>query len=132
MLRQVLSLILSASLVGAALSRAGYAQTNSPSPTQVEEFKRRVVEWGTNRNVSVKLKSGDKLKGRIAEIKDEYFAVQFVDKGQVTTREVPYADVKSISAKGKGGAGKTVAYAALGAAAGVLIIYAIAFAIYND
>jgi hypothetical protein len=132
MFRQVLSLILTASLFAATIPQPGLAQTPDSDVSRVEEFKKRVVEEGTNRQVTVKFKAGGKLKGRVAEIKDEFFSVQFVDKGQVTTREVRYDEIKSLSVKGKGNAGKTIAYAAIGAAAGLFIVMGIMYAVYDD
>lgn len=132
MFRQVLSLILATVLMSGVALPQSFAQTNNSFQIKEEEVKKRVVEWGTNKNVSIKLKSKEKIKGRISEIKEDHFTVQFVEKktSQITSHDVNYADVKEISAKGDGSAGKTIAYAAIGAAAGliatVLIIYAVA------
>ncbi|MFN7947523.1 MAG: hypothetical protein U0Z53_19395 [Blastocatellia bacterium] len=99
------------------------AQTATADAAKEEALKKRVVEWGTNRNVTVKLKSGEKVKGRIAEISDEHFAVQFVEKGKVTSREVRYSEIKGISEKGS--AGDIAAGVAIGslAAIGVVAIF---------
>jgi hypothetical protein len=132
MFRQVLSLTLAASLFAATVPQPGFAQTPAPDAARVEEFKKRVVAGGTNRQVTIKFKSGGKLKGRVAEINDEFFSVQFVDKGQVTTREVRYDEIRGLSVKGNGSPGKTVAYAAIGAVAGLLVFLGIMYAVYDD
>ncbi|HYE76276.1 MAG TPA: hypothetical protein VEF04_23225 [Blastocatellia bacterium] len=130
MFRQALSLVL-ALLIGVAALPQSFAQSSNSFQMKEEDVKKRVVEWGTNKNVSIKLKSKEKLKGRISDVKEGYFTVQFVEKSnkQITTRDVNYADVTEISAKGNGSAGKIIGYSAIGAAAGlvaaVFIIYAI-------
>ncbi len=85
------------------LTAPALAQTATADAAKEEALKKRVVEWGTSKNVTVKLKSGEKIKGRIAEISDEHFAVQFVAQGKVTSREVRYSDIKGISEKGNAG-----------------------------
>ena len=118
----------------AAASGAGDSPLPSPqsltTSTRHEELKKRVVDWGTNKNVSVKLNSGEKVEGRIAEITDGYFSVQLVSQGQVTSREVRYDEVKSLKAK-DGKVGKTIGYTALAILAGigvtVLVVAALAY-----
>jgi hypothetical protein len=109
MLKQTLSLLLCVLFVVPSL-----AQTNNKQLAKETKLKQKIVEWGTNKNVAVKLKSGDKLEGRIAEIKDDLFVVQFVDIDQVTSRDLRYSDVDKISAKDGGKAGKIAGYTALG------------------
>jgi hypothetical protein len=96
-------------------------------PKEVK-LKQKIVEWGTNKNVSVKLKSGSKIDGRIAEIKDTNFAVQLVENGQVVTREISYSDVDKLSVKGN--AGRVAGRTALGVLAGVGAIFVMLFVIY--
>src|SRR2546423_15308224 len=94
-LSPVLSLLLAVLLTSPALPQtAGSAADQQKA--QEEQLKKRVVEWGTNKNVSVRLKSGGKVQGRLTEIRDDGFAVQFVEKARVTSREIRYSDVKGI------------------------------------
>ena len=71
------------------LNVASLAQTNE------EKLKTKIVNWGLHKSVTVKLKSGEKLQGRITEIKDEFFAVQ--TEGQATTRQVQFSEVHKLS-----------------------------------
>ena len=97
------------------------AQTKTTSPEKQAEFKKRVVDWGTNKQVNVKLHSGEKISGRLAEIQDQYFAVQAVDKdGKVASRPINYSDVNKLSAKAN--AGKIAGYTALGVLAGIGVV----------
>ncbi len=108
------------------LNVASLAQTNE------EKLKIKIVQWGLHKTVTVKLNSGEKLEGRIAEIKDDLFAVQFVDKDKVTARELRYSDVNKISGKDGGKAGKIVGYTALGVLAGVGVTFLIVLGIWAN
>lgn len=103
MSRKIFTLLMLVTLMG---NFAGFAQTNLSK--QEAENKRRVVELGTNQNVKLKLQSGEMLEGRIAEIQNDLFVLQFVNQNsQVQTRELRYSDVKKISPKGVQTAGST-------------------------
>lgn len=134
MLSRTLKTFLAVLLIWPSGTWPVFAQTASPTPStpqaQAQKIKQRVTDIGLIKEVNVKLQSGEKVKGRISEINDDAFTVRVEDKGQATTRDIRYDEVKGLSAKGDGHAGKTFAFAALGAAAGliatVLIIYAAA------
>ena len=121
-------------LLGALVATPVFARTTlaaqAKQQAQEAKHKKHVVEWGTNKRVAVKLKSGDKIEGRIAEIKDNAFTIQLVDKGQVTSREINYSDVDKISGKGDTSGGKIAGWIALGAAAafGTLVLIGLAIA----
>jgi hypothetical protein len=102
-------------------------QAQSP---QAEKLRRKAIEWGTNKPVTAQLKTGEKLKGRIADIKDDLFAVQLVDKDKVVARELRYSDVDKISAKDGGKAGKIAGYTALGVPAGVGVVFLIVLGVW--
>lgn len=105
------------------------AQTRTTSPEKQAEFKKRVVEWGTNKQVSVKLNSGEKISGRIAEIQNDFFAVQSVTKdGKVTSHQINFSDLNKVSAKSS--AGRTAGFTALGVLAAVGAVFVMLFAIY--
>lgn len=109
------------------------AQTKIASAEKQAEFKKRVVDWGTNKQINVKLHSGEKISGRLAEIQDQYFAVQAVSKdGKVVSRQINYSDINKLSAKAN--AGNIVGYTALGvlAGVGVVVIVTIAMIAANE
>jgi hypothetical protein len=62
-----------------------------------ESLRRKVIEWGTNKAVAVQLKSGEKLKGRIAEIKFDTLGLQLLAQGKIVTREVRWDEMKKVS-----------------------------------
>ena len=105
------------------------AQTKTTSPEKQAEFKKRVVEWGTNKQVNVKLHSGEKISGRIAEIQNDFFTVQAVSKdGKVTSHQINFSDLNKVSAKNS--AGRTAGFTALGVLAAVGAVFVMLFAIY--
>ena len=65
-----------------------------------EKLRARVVEWGPNKVVSLQLKSGAKLQGRIAEIKDYALSLQFLQQGKIDTRDFRWDEIKKVSLKG--------------------------------
>lgn len=115
--------------VSPALARTTAASLTKQQ-TQEAKHKKRIVEWGTNKNVSVKLKSGSKIHGRIAEIKDENFVVQLVENGQVVSRDIRYSDVDKLSAKGETSGGKVASYIVIGALAalGTIVLIGLSLA----
>ncbi|MBS1807752.1 MAG: hypothetical protein JST84_06135 [Acidobacteria bacterium] len=128
------SLVLSWLLVGAIAVTPVMARTTPAAVTKQEakiaKQKKRIVEWGTNKNVSVKLKSGGQVNGRIAEIKDENFTVQLVENGQVVNRDISYGDIQNISGKDESSGGwKTAGWIVVGAAAAVGTIFLIGLAL---
>lgn len=127
MLKQTLSLLLCLLFVVPS-----WAQTNNKQLAKETKLKQKIVELGTNKNIIVKLKSREKLDGRIADIKEDFFAVQFVNKDQVISRELRYSDVDKISEKDGGKAGKVAGYTALGVLAGVGVIFLITLAAWAN
>lgn len=125
MLKQALSLLLCMLFI-----LPSFAQTNNKQLEKETKLKQKIVAWGTNKTVAVKLKSGEKLEGRIAEIKDNLFAVQFLEKDKVTSREIPYSNLDKISGKDGGKAGQIVGYTALGVLAGVGVMFIIVLGIW--
>lgn len=125
MLKQTLAILLCLLLV-----IPGAAQTSDKQLAKETKRKQQLIEWGTNKNVVVKLTSGEKIEGRLAEIKDDVFAVQFVEKDKITAREIRYSEVSKLSAKDGGKAGKIVGYTALGVLAGVGVMFLVVLGIW--
>lgn len=114
MFRHAISYTLTLLLICTAATNFAFAKQTSEA-----NLKQKIVEWGTNKNVSVKLKSGSKIDGRIAAINDANFTVQLVENGNVVTRDINYSDVNKISGKGGNSGGKIAGWIVLGAVAGV-------------
>jgi hypothetical protein len=119
MFSKKLCLLVAAVMMWPCVAPAGFAQaTQPPSPqqqAQAEKIKRRVADWGVLKQVTVKLASGEKLKGRVTEIEADFFTLRLEDRTQGATRDVRYAEVKSISAK-REGAGQAVSRVLFGPA----------------
>jgi hypothetical protein len=129
MFRHALSLTLSLLLMCTFATHLSFAQTRTTSSEKQAEFKKRVVEWGTNKQINVKLNSGEKISGRIAEIQDDFFAIQSVTKdGKVTSQQINFTDINKLSAKRQ--AGSILGHTALGVLAGVGAVFVTLFIIY--
>ena len=123
-MNRFLSFALSALLLLTAFVNPTIAQAS-----KAESLRRKVIEWGTNKQVNVKLNSGEKVSGRIAEIQNDFFAVQAVTKdGKVSSQQINFGDIHKLSAKGK--AGRIAGHTTLGVLAGVGAIFVMLFVIY--
>ncbi len=87
-----LSFALSALLLFTALVNPAFAQSS-----KAENLRRKVIKGGTNKPLAVKLNSGEKLKGRSAEIKFDTLTMQLVEQGKIVTREVRGDEMNHVS-----------------------------------
>ncbi len=92
--------------------------------------KQKIVAWGTSKKVSVKLKLGGKIDGRITTLNDAIFSIQLVENGQVVNRDINYSDVDKIVGKGETSGAKITGWVVLGtlAALGTLVLIGLALA----
>ena len=95
-MNRYLSFALSALLLFTAFVNPTFAQSS-----KAESLRRKVIEWGINKPLAVKLNSGEKLKGRSAEIKFDTLAIQLVEQGQFVTREVRWDDLNQVALDSK-------------------------------
>jgi small nuclear ribonucleoprotein (snRNP)-like protein len=115
MTKKILCLLLSCAL----LDVTSFAQTNDP----VEKFKAQIVNWGLEKPVTVKLKTGEQVKGRVVEIKDDFFAVLL--KTQATPRPVKFNEIDKLTGHIDWGATRTRNYIGLISAIGLAAFVAI-------
>lgn len=97
MFKKVLTAALAALLINLAAAspaRAGGAQDGTAAVLKVKEAIAR-LGTGPQARAEVKLKTGAKLKGHVAEASDEHFT--FIDADAVAKR-VAYAEVESVKA----------------------------------
>ena len=109
MLKQMLCALLSILLLNAA--------SLAQSTAKEANLKTKIVNWGLDKTITVNLNSGEKVKGRITEIKDEFFAIQI--EGQSTTRQVPFKEIDKLSGHTDWGSQKTRNYIGLVGAIGL-------------
>jgi hypothetical protein len=124
MWKMTLCLLLSLCL----LDLTSLAQATSKS----DKLKSKVINWGLQKNVTVRLTSGETVEGRIAEITDAYFAVQGVSAGQVTTRKVNFSEVHRISGKGETDVRKIAQYVSLGTGVLFAVLAVVSFSKSNN
>lgn len=129
MFRHALSFTLAILLTCSLATQFVFAQTKTTTPEKQAEFKKRLVEWGTNKHVNVKLHSGEKISGRIAEVQNEFFAVQFATKdGKITSQQINFNDILKLSPKRQ--AGSILGHTALGVMATVGAVFVTLLIIY--
>lgn len=122
MLKQMLCILLSIVL----LDVASLAQPT----TKEEQLKTKIVQWGLQKKVTVKLNSGEQVKGRITEIKDEGFTVQ--TEGQAITRQVPFSEVDKLTGHTDWGSQRTRNYIGLAGALALAAFVAVNLIRSND
>jgi hypothetical protein len=127
MIRHAVSFTLTLLLTCTVATNFAFAK----QPKEVK-LKQKIVEWGTNKNVSVKLKSGNKIDGRVAVINDANFTVQLVENGQVVTRDINYSDVDKLSARGETRGGSIAGWIVVGAVAAVGTLFLIGLALADS
>lgn len=124
-MNRYLSWALSALLLLTALVNPTFAQSS-----KAESLRRKVIEGGTNKPIAVKLNSGEKLKGRVAEIKFDTLALQFVEQGKIVTRELRWDDLNKVSLDSKDEKARKIGgFIALGVLATLAIVVVV---VLND
>lgn len=92
-----------------------------------DSLRRQVIEWGANKPIAVQLKSGEKLKGRIAEIKTNTLDVQLLEQGKIVTREFRWDDLQKVSLDSREEKARKVGkWIAIGTLAGIVVIVGVA------
>jgi hypothetical protein len=86
-----------------------------------------VVKIDKGSAVEVRLKSKEKVRGRLGDVSSSGFTVQVTKNGAVTSRDIAFDDVKSLKRTGKPGKVGYVAMAVGFAAVGAGIVVAVAF-----
>ena len=125
MLKTLLSLLVTAVLLLAAVPSARANQTGSQSPT-VETVKSRIARLGigAKAKATVKLKNGTKVKGYVAQAGEDDFVIRNRKTDAPTT--ISYADVLKVDDnKGHSTARNVAIGVAVGVGATILAIFAI-------
>ena len=125
MMKTLLSLLVTAVLLLAAVPSARANQTGSQSPT-VETVKSRIARLGigAKAKATVKLKNGTKVKGYVAQAGEDDFVIRNRKTDAPTT--ISYADVLKVDDnKGHSTARNVAIGVAVGVGATILAIFAI-------
>ncbi len=93
--------VLNLACAGRKVGLAQQAQASSEAKAG-EKFKKRALELGPNTRVRVKLTSGEKVEGNIAEITPEALVVRVAKDGGFESRTIEFADIKSLEKSGSG------------------------------
>jgi len=125
MLKTLLSLLVTAVFLLAAVPSARANQTGSQAPT-VETVKSKIARLGigAKAKVTVKLKNGTKVKGYVAQAGEDDFVIRNRKTDAPTT--ISYADVLKVDDnKGHSTARNVAIGVAVGVGATILAIFAI-------
>jgi hypothetical protein len=118
-------------LAGAAvcilLPAAAFSQNNPPKDTQEARVKQQALSIPPGWPVQVRMIGSGTLYGRIGQVTDQGFVLQYVNAGKVDDRTIAFSDVKSIyhsrrafpASKGRIAAGLLVALIPLGVVIGL-------------
>lgn len=121
MLSKAFSLLLAAALLVYATNPAVAQSSKS------ESLRRQVIQWGTNQTIAIKLNSGEKLKGRIVEIKFDTLAIQLVEQGKIVSRELQWTELNKVSLDNKPQKARKIGgFIALGVLATLVVVVAVA------
>lgn len=114
--------VLAILLLLTGVSNPAFAQTS-----RAESLRRKVIEWGTNNAVTIKLNSGEKVKGRVTEIKFDTLALQFVEQGRIVTRELRWDDLNKVTRDSKDEKARKIGgFIALGVLATLAVVIVVA------
>lgn len=92
-----------------------------------ESLRRKVIEWGTNKPIALQLKSGEKLKGRIADIKFDTLSVQLLEQGKIVTRELRWDEMQKVSLASKDEKARKIGgFIAIGVLATIAVVIVVA------
>lgn len=117
-----LSFFLTALMLLTALINPAFAQSS-----QAGNLRRKAIEWGANKPVTAKLSSGEKVKGRIAEIKFDTLALQLVEQGKIVTRELRWDELNNVTLDSKDEKARKIgSFIALGVLATLAVVVVVA------
>jgi hypothetical protein len=93
------AVVLSCLLLVQAVAQCAVAQTNAPSPSGQDKasiLKARVLEIPFGAPVEARLLSKEKLKGEMGDVSNDGFTLRAVNGDPSQSREVSFAELKSI------------------------------------
>jgi hypothetical protein len=94
--------------------------------TQKPALKEQVLLIPAGSVVEVRLKTKEKLRGRLGEVSNEALIVKMVKADKIDERKIAFDDVKSVKLVEHGSkAGKTALYILAGVGVGLVILFAI-------
>ncbi len=128
-MRQLISIL----LVVILCATSTYAAKPSASiPAQVAQkptLQEKVLEIPPGSRVQVRLKNKEKLRGRLGEVSNEGFVLQYARGNQIEERKISFDEVKSL--KVKEGGSNALVWVLVGAAAGLGVFFVVLLLLYG-
>ncbi len=107
-MRQLLSILLVVILCATSTYAAKLSASIPAQVAQKPTLQEKVLEIPPGSRVQVRLKNKEKLRGRLGEVSNEGFVLQYARGNQIEERIIGFDEVKSIKVK-EGGRAWTVA-----------------------
>jgi hypothetical protein len=120
--RAIATTLVAAFTICSTASAAGAPFSPQSDTEKAPTLKERVLAFPPHAMVQVKLRSKEKIRGRLGEITDEGFVVQTATGGKIDSQKISFNDVKSIKVTEGGKGGKVAAYIAAGAVGAAVIL----------
>jgi len=119
--RRAIATALVAAFIGSTASAAGAPFSPQTGTEKAPTLKERVLAIPPNAMVQVKLRSKEKIKGRLGEVTNEGFVVQAATGDKIENQKISFNDVKSIKAIAGGKGARVASYIIIGAGVAVVV-----------
>jgi len=116
--RAIATMLVAAFTICSTASAAGAPSSPQTGTAKAPTMKERVLAIAPNTMVQVKLRSKQKISGRLGEVTNEGFLIQTATGDKIENQKISFNDVKSIKAVTERGKGRVSGYI-VGAAVGV-------------
>ena len=136
-MRQCLSVLLAwvlsvNSLPGKPRSVATLHSAQAPT-VQKATLKEQVLAIPAGSLVEIRLKTKEKLRGRLVEVSNEAITVKVAKGDKIDERKLAFDELKSIkSVDGGSKAGKVTLYILAGVGVGLVVLFVIAAVVFRD
>lgn len=136
-MRKAMSCILTIVLLATTASETwgnslpAFAPSGAPTRKQTA-MKERLLAVSPGTMIEVRLRNGQKMRGRLGEFSDEGFMLTTIEKQKVVKEKIAFAEMKSFRKVEGGKAGRRVLWMLAGVGALVLILSVVVLARGDD
>ncbi len=112
----LLCFTISGTMAGTFPNQTTSGSSSAVKSKDVEELRKKAIRAGIDSKVIVRLGNGEKLRGRLAEIKDDAITVQYASDTKLESKDLNFSTIADIRrAEGMSTAAKVVVGAGIGA-----------------
>jgi hypothetical protein len=122
--RAIAATLVAAFTICSTASAAGARVSPQAGMEKAPTLRERVLAIPPHAMVQVKLRSKEKIKGRLGEITNEGFIIQTATADRIDNQKISFDNVKSIKVNEEGGKkGRVAAYIIVGAGIGAAVTF---------